>query len=43
MTFDTSDDTCPQCNCTDTTRHPGQRGFGQHIRCADCGFPIDYR
>jgi len=33
---------CPKCGSHDRSSHPGQLGYGQHISCGDCGFPLAY-
>lgn len=34
--------TCGECGATETKTHPGEMGYGVHVSCAECNFPLDY-
>lgn len=34
--------TCSKCGATETTTHSGERGYGVHVSCIECSFPLDY-
>lgn len=34
---------CAECGHDEVKKYPGEHGYGEHIVCDGCGFPIDYR